>query len=378
MNRNFSAVILGALSLTPLFTTANEKPDHECTSWMVFHDLTKNNTNILHKNRDSVSKGVSLYMSDPGAARKWIASGNNGSTTMALNASGLAGVMNSGEKCIHPTSDKTKKGTPAILKEIISTCDTAAEAVEKLKQFINDKDYYHGEKGSIFFFLDKNEGYICELTAEVCLVQPYKNGYAVRANIWQNPQMMKYSRNDVRSYLNSSARAYIAYTHLNQALDKNGKIRLFDIFDMSRHCKMPDESSEKRSVCFKFTNSSASLEIDRQYPDVLSSGYFTIGHPRHTVYVPVPVCAGKLHPAMSDSSWSNQALKRFDSLGLEAPLPESWLKFEKESMEKYFKAKEEARNLLDKGKRAEAVKLLNTAAETIWNEAAVLLELNKK
>ena len=81
---------------------------------------------------------------------------------------------------------------------------------------------------------------------------------------------------------------------------------------------------------------------------------------------------------MSDSSWSNQALKRFDSLGLEAPLPESWLKFEKESMEKYFKAKEEARNLLDKGKRAEAVKLLNTAAETIWNEAAVLLELNKK
>jgi hypothetical protein len=47
-------------------------------------------------------------------------------------------------------------------------------------------------------------------------------------------------------------------------------------------------------------------------------------------------------------------------------------------MEKYFKAKEEARNLLDKGKRAEAVKLLNTAAETIWNEAAVLLELNKK
>lgn len=377
MIRKISAAVFSFLCLLPLSVQC-EEVEHECTSWMVFHDLTGNNTNILHKNRDSVARNVVLSMSEPGVKRKWIASGSKTGVNMGLNTSGLAGVMNSGEKCIHPSNDKTRKSTPAILKEIMSSCDTAAQAVERLKQFLKEKDYHHGVKGSIFFFMDPKEGYVCEMTAEVITVQPYNSGYAVRANIWQNPQMQRYSRNDVQSYLNSSARAYIAYSGLNQALDKYGKIGLFDIFDLSRHCKMPEKSSEKRSVCFKFTNATASLEIDRQYPDVLSSGYFTIGHPRHTIYVPVPVCAEKLHPAMGDLSWSAASWKRLDTLGVEAPVPEKWLKYEKESMDKYFNAKDKARKLLDSGKRAEAVTLLNKTAEEIWNGAAEILKLNKK
>lgn len=347
--------------------------DHECTSWLVMRDLTGNNTNILHKNRDAHARDITLYLSPVDSPRKWIASGNGGSTTMGLNASGLAGVMNSGEKCLNPPDIKEKKGTPAILQTILESCDTAAQGVAKLKELHSMGDYSHGDKGSTFFLLDCNEGYICEMTAKDITVQHYTSGYAVRANIWQNPGMQRFSRNSIKLYLDSSARAFIARSGLNEALDKQGKITLTDIFALSRHCQMPEESSEKRSVCFKKTNSSASLEIDRQYPDVLSTGYFTIGHPRHTIYVPVPVCAEKLHPAMVDLKWSSAAWQRFDKLGLEAPIPENRQAFEKESLARYGKAKEEARQLLIQGKRAEAVKLLNTAASDIWNSAADIL-----
>ena len=76
---------------------------------------------------------------------------------------------------------------------------------------------------------------------------------------------------------------------------------------------------------------------------------------------------------MGDYSWSKAVWARFDKLGLESPIPEKWLEFEKKSMEKYTAAKEEARKLLDQGKRADAVKLINSAAAEIWSAAVELL-----
>jgi hypothetical protein len=138
---------------------------------------------------------------------------------------------------------------------------------------------------------------------------------------------------------------------------------------------MPEESNEKRSVCFKNTCSTSSLEIDRQYPDVLSTGYFTLGHPRNTIYIPVPVCAEKILPSMGDYSWSNAAIKRFKELGFGAPIPAGWADFESKSMAEYTQAKEEARKMLDAGKRDEAVKLLNETAYKIWCGAEKLLNI---
>ena len=346
---------------------------HACTSWMVFSDLTQNNTNILHKNRDSTSKNIIVLMSQAGAKRKWIALGS-GDTNSGINSSGLAGAMNSGEKCVDPPNVKGKKSTPAMLHVILDSCDTAAQAVNKLQELIKAGDYSHGEKGSTFFFLDRNEGYVCEFTAKYCSVQRYTRGYTVRANIWQNPNMYELSRNSIKSHLNSSARAYIALSQLNAALDKNKKIALTDIVALSRHWEMPKESPEKRSVCFRWTNSVSSMEIDREFPDVLSAMYVTIGHPRHTVNIPVPICAEKLHPAMSDKNWSAASWKRLEKLGLGAPIPAEWSKFEADAMAKYADAKAKARQLLNNGKRAEAIKLLNTTAYGIWTQAEALLK----
>ena len=375
MNK-FSCLLTVAVLFTAIAMRADDDKEleHECTSWMVFNDLTGNNTNILHKNRDATRRNVSVLLSPENSPRRWIALGSN-SVNSGINRSGLAGVMNSGEMCADHSMDPGKKSTPALLREILSNCDTAEQAAKMLEKFIKAGDYYHQKKGSIFFFMDPREGYICEVTPKAFTAQVYRSGYTVRANIWQNPGMQFHSRNTIQRHFDSSARAYIAFSGLNQMLAKTGRITVADIFELSRHHKMPKTSPLKRSVCFKHTNSGSSLEIDRQYPDVLSTGYFTVGHPRHTVYIPVPVCAEKLLPGMTNFQWSSASFKRFDAKGLAAPLPEEWLKFEKDSMAEYTGAREKARRLLDAGKRTEAVKLLNDTAYKIWCSAEKLLNI---
>ena len=130
-----------------------EKAPHECTSWIIMPDLTASNTLILHKNRDSASRKVVISISQTGCARKWIALGS-GSVNIGLNSSGLAAAMNSGEKCIDPPDVAGKKSTPRMLQVVLENCDTAAQAVEKLKQLIKDGDYFHGKRGSVFLFMD--------------------------------------------------------------------------------------------------------------------------------------------------------------------------------------------------------------------------------
>ncbi len=349
-----------------------------CTSWMIFSDLTKNNTNILHKNRDSKSKNIIAYLSSPDAKRKWVALGNtNAGVNAGINASGLAGVMNSGERCIDPPKGNKGFDTTVMMRIILESCDTARQAVAKLQELVKEKNYNHGDKGSIFFFCDVNEGYVCEMTAKYCSAQRIDRGYTLRANIWQNPNMYELSRNTLGAHLHSTARAYMAMNLLNQALDTNKKITVSDSFAISRHYQMPETSPMKRSLCGLDTNACATAEIDREYPDVLSTLYVTIGPPRNTVYIPIPVCAEKLHPAMSDYRWSQEAWKHFDTHSFKAPIAKEWSKFEVDATARIADAKAKARKLLKSNRRSDAVKLINSTAQSIWDEAFVLLKIQK-
>ncbi len=374
MQRIVSLLVLSAA----WFAAVAPLPVLGCTSWMVFSDLTKNGTNILHKNRDSANRKIVVTLSPEGSPRKWIALGS-GDTNSAINSSGLAVCMNSGEKCIDPPKKvKGRKSTARIQLVLLESCDTAAQAVEALKKLIAAGDYSHGSSGSIFFILDAKEGYVCETTATVCSVQRYTCGYTVRASNWQNPGMYEHSRISADIYLRASNRAYCAFSGLNRLLDTHGKITVPDLLAFSRHCTMPKEALLPRTHCGKSTNSSSCMEIDKQYPGVLSTAYVTIGHPRHTVFLPIPVCAEKVLPAMQKLAWSATAFQRLDKLGLEAPLPPEWTKFEADFLARYAQAKDKARKLLAEDKRNDAVRLLNSVAEEIWKEAADLIKKDAK
>ncbi len=363
----FAGLISG---LTAAAVPVEDELDHECTSWIIFSDLTKNNTNILHKNRDATPKNVRVMLSAKDSPRRWIGLGNSQFPCMGMNSSGLAAIMNSGEICTDHRKDPTKKATPVILQYMLENCDTAAEAAAAIKKLISTGDYSHGgKKGSIFFFTDPKEGYICEMTAKFCSVQRYDSSYTFRANIWHNPGMAQFSRNGVKRFLDSCGRESVVLDIFNSALDKNGKLTLTDILKLSRQAKQLEGSPLERSVCFKNTNSASSLVIHREFPQTLSTLWVLIGHPRHTIYIPIPICAEKLLPSMLTPEWSAASWKRFKELELHAEIPEEWTALEKQSIAEYEKAVFEGEKLLRDGKKAEAVRLLNRTASGIWEKA---------
>ena len=375
-----TAMFLLAAANLPAEKREIDELDHECTSWMILSDLTGNGTHILHKNRDATSRNIVVMKNAPDAPRRWIGLGNDGFLCMGINAAGLAAVMNSGEPCIDPPNVKGKKRTPEILKAILESCDNAEQAVETLRGFLRAGDYSHGQDGSIFFFLDREEGVICETTAKFCSVQHYRDGYAFRANIWRNPGMeQQRARKLPARFQDSCGRESVVKAMLDAALDRKKKIELPDILALARQNKKPDGSPMKRSVCFAKTNSAATLVLNREFPAVLSTAYVLVGHPRHTICLTVPVCVKNLDCGLGEPVWAAASWNRFDALGLGAPIPENWTAFERKSLAEYEQASAEALSLLRKGDQAQAVQKLNETAAKIWREAySLAVEPNLK
>ena len=78
---------------------------------------------------------------------------------------------------------------------------------------------------------------------------------------------------------------------------------------------------------------------------------------------------------MQDGTWSDATWKRLKEQKLSAPIPEEWKKFETDFMVVYKKAQADARELLKKGDRNAAIKLMNDTATAIWKDAAALMKL---
>ena len=352
----------------------NLEPSHECTSWFAFSDLTRNNTHLLHKNRDAKYRDIN----NEKAKYKWVGLGGaipgttDGWPSMGINETGFAGVMNSGERCTDNSTNPNGKSTSAIMKEILSHCGSVDEALEMLKTFVKNNDYFHKESGSIFIFMDREAALIVEMTAHFITCQRFDHGYAYRANIWHNPGMAAFACTSVKGFLGSTNREHEVRTALNDALAKNGQLTIADFLEMSRMYKMDDTPIERR-VCSKSTNSSCTLEIDREFPAHLSTEYVLIGPPRNTICVPVPICTRTVHPKMHSQEWAIAAWKRFDEKGAEAEIPQEWLDYEKNSRAEYIAVKEKARALLKENKVKEAEALLQNKAMQIWDGAAKLL-----
>ena len=351
---------------------------HECTSWLVFSDLTRNNTNILHKNRDSPKRNIAVLLNAENARYKWVGLGcadegrTSGSPTMGINEAGLASVMNSGEKCIDNGASQQAKRTPEILEAILDSCGNADEALELLGQFVKNNDYFHEEHGSIFFFMDKDSAYIAEMSAHFISPQRYDHGYALRANIWHNQDMAAYADNNAASFLDSANREFIVIKALNDAIRKRGNVTVEDCLDISRISQY-EVSPFERQLCYKTTNSTSTLELDREYPGLLSTAYVLIGPPRHTICVPIPICTREIHPKMLSQAWCQAAWKRFDDLGFGAEIPQAWLEFENYAFAEYREAQGKARTLMKEGRRHDAEILLQNTAKDIWDGASELL-----
>ncbi len=368
-------VLLAGLSIAAngqLLGDNENELEHECTSWMLFPDVTGGHR-FLHKNRDARPRDIIISRwSDPTKFR-WIGLGSAGSPNMGLSEKGLAIVMNSGESTFeNEPPEEGRMGTPAIARYLLETTATAADAVKEFQKVIETRRYTHMQKGSIFFIMDTKEGYVVECTAHHAIASRVTEGMHVRANIWHNPGMAKYTRNSCKATMNSASREFQATTSLNQALDDHGKVTLEDIRRISRLLGDVEAIGNERGVCFQNTNSVATLEVDSEFPDVLSTAYVTIGPPRHTMFLPVPVCIEDIPADILDASWSNAAFERLDKAGL-AFDPAAWEATERQVIAAFADATEKARAELRKGERDNAVEMMRKAFADAVNQSRTII-----
>ncbi len=318
----------------------NDSLDHECTSWMLFPELT-GGPMILHKNRDSGKKDIRLIKSDGDAKIKWLGLGDE-NPCMGFNEKGVACVMNSGETT--PEFAPATEGrltTPEILVQILGNTKNAKEA-------------------SIFFIMDTKGGYIAELTAKRVMPVVVTGNMTIRANIWHNPGMAQFSRSGIKSTMNSQSREFQAAKGLNEALEKKGVIELEDIWRTSRMRGTMESVMTEHGLCNKTTNSAATIAIDKDFPNMLSTMYVAIGPVGHTMYIPAPICLKEIPQDIADRSWSKAAFARREQHGL-AFDSDVWLPHEKAVMAIYRPALAKAKEAMRNRRRREAQDILNDA-----------------
>ena len=315
---------------------------------------------ILHKNRDSGKIDIRLIKSDGDAKIKWLGLGDE-NPCMGFNEKGVACVMNSGETTpeIAPATEG-RLTTPEILVQILGNTKNAKEALKMLTGFIENGQYTHKERGSIFFIMDTKGGYIAELTAKRVMPVVVTGNMTIRANIWHNPGMAQFSRSGIKSTMNSQSREFQAAKGLNEALEKKGVIELEDIWRTSRMRGTMESVMTEHGLCNKTTNSAATIAIDRDYPNMLSTMYVAIGPVGHTMYIPAPICLREIPQDIADRSWSKAAFARREQHGLSFD-SNVWLPHEKAAMAIYRPALEKAKKALQNRQRKDAQDILNTA-----------------
>ena len=339
----------------------NDSLDHECTSWMLFPELT-GGPMILHKNRDSGKKDIRLIKSDRDAKIKWLGLGDE-NPCMGFNEKGVACVMNSGETTPEfAPAEEGRLTTPEILVQILGNTKNAKEALKMLTGFIENGQYTHKERGSIFFIMDTKGGYIAELTAKRVMPVVVTGNMTIRANIWHNPGMAQFSRSGIKSTMNSQSREFQAAKGLNEALEKKGVIELEDIWRTSRMRGTMESVMTEHGLCNKTTNSAATIAIDKDYPNMLSTMYVAIGPVGHTMYIPAPICLKEIPQDIADRSWSKAAFARRDASGL-AFDSDVWLPHEKAVMAIYRPALAKAKKAMQNRRRKDAQDILNDAFE---------------
>ena len=385
MNKKLLTPLLLAAALLPAVRAEETEDHHECTSWVVMSDLTGGKTVLLHKNRDSkASWKTNLFVvKAEGGKRAWIGISNGPqkypSANTGVNDCGVAISMNNGDQTDAqpgPPSSKGGLGTPTIAKEALENCATAEEAVKFLHELVKAKKYSHGKYGSIWVVADPNRAFIVENDTVRFAAHEVRSGFGIRANGWQFPEMMIYSQYAPKTLANFVRREFSVRRSLFADGTKyNEPVTVEKVNAASRVDSIP-EDTKCPPVCGGKTRSGCTIAIDREYPGVLSTLYAAFGHPRYTVYLPVPFVLDKIPVELTDDSFSTAVYARSDNK--RELLPQDKLaEFERELNKRQEEAVEQARAVLKKGgSKADAAKILNAAFQKNW-EAVKKLSAGK-
>lgn len=318
---------------------------HECTSYAVSREFTRDHAILFHKNRDNVDCEQAAYVlaSSVSGVNKFIAQTNASSIncSMMVNDQGLAGSAD------YP-AHLTRKGDPHallpepaeprfrgmmndfLLRHIAERATDCRQALNIIQDF-SDKGYYAGGtvNGTHWLFVDRT-GTILEVSS---------NARHVVSKI--HTQKVYFSRMDGSP----------AATRLRQATEPID----FHLFhDVSRD----------PSICLASSISAMTVEIDPQHPDVLSCAWISL--PAKGLAFPVFTGVRKTPRCLvsGDLYQTGKGLKTEKS---------QWEMLERQAHADKQQLASKIAALLTADRTAEAMDLLDTWTETTANAQLAIL-----
>ena len=348
-------------------------PAHECTSWITMDNLSGGKSIIMHKNRDSRKKLLTIQRRAVPGKHAWIGSGFFASfyPAQGINDRGLVVMMNSGDPLPEAENSQYGLGTTIICRILLEECATAKEAVAMLQKILNDNAYTHAGSGSIWFIGDAENVYIMENSARKHVVKPVESGFIARGNSFHYPEMQACSLNSYQTLVSLSRREFTVRDYLiNKQWRLNGIITPLDNAAASRISKIED-APECYPPSGQATISSTTFVIDKEYPEYLSTVYLTLSSPNSSTYLPVPLTLQNIPEEILNGSFSKYSFDLFASK--KSIMPEKELSaLERRTYERHSAAIEKARILLrtrkDHSIKTDVAKILNRAFEDNFND----------
>ncbi len=348
---------------------------HECTSWIITPELTGGKFMLLHKNRDLNEKTrISGNQNSPAGKNSWIAVGSpEGGVNMGINSRGLALAMNSADRS-DGKSPGPGLGTVEMAQAALEECATAAEAVEFLRGLVKARNYHHDDRGSMWFAADSKQAFIAEHDLLRFASHEIKFGFAIRANVWHYPEMLIYSQSSPAERISNLRRECAVQNSLfDGGTAYNVPVTVEKVAEASRIDRIP-EDPECYPLCCARTNSAATITIDCEYPELLSTVYSAFGPPRHTAYLPVPSILAELPAEIRSGTFGDAVIARADAKRDLLPMNEL-AEFELGSNERHRAAVEMAREKLKNGGTREDVqKILTEVFQQNWEALRKLSE----
>ncbi|MBE6402184.1 MAG: hypothetical protein E7039_00490 [Lentisphaerae bacterium] len=322
-------------------------PSHECTSWITMDNMTGGKEIIMHKNRDTKKRLLTIQRRALPGKHAWIGSGSCYSfyPAQGINDRGVVVLMNSGDAHVESENSQYGLSTGIICRILLEECGTAEAAVEMLGKIVADNAYTHVECGSIWFIGDYKNVYIVEQNARKFVSKAVNSGFIARANAFHYPETQISSLRSCKSLIAHSRREFSVRDFLvNTQWRKNGVITPLDIAASSRIDKV-DGDPKCYPPCGKSTISGTTFVIDKEYPEFLSSVYAALSSPASSCYLPIPMTLKEVPEEICNGSYSDRSLKL-----MEKKLPllpaDKLAVLEKRLYERHQAAVEKARVLL--------------------------------
>ena len=348
-----------------------------CTSWIIPPSQSASGGMIVHKCRDSYRRPLDAdFRRAPGKFR-WLRVGlEHDQAAFAMNECGVVLIANQGDEVRHKTDPTHRQAADReggqwvtacwVWQTIASECATAEAAVARLRRIVKLGQYFGN--GDIAMIADPKRAFVVEYsTGGRMQIHEVTADYCVYANGWKLPGMESESIRRIALNPNDQVREGVVRKFFAEVRERRSKLGVADCFAASRLADVPKMKIKRGRAPYirkyadqkVYSLGGVTFEPDAEFPADLSCAFVALGSQRHTVYLPIPMCAENTPPDMKSGAWGEYAYRLHDNLGDDNPRLRELEAFETRALAEFSEAKKRARTLLRAGRRNEARRLLN-------------------